>query len=322
MANSLEWKIRLGVNIITFLVGLLGNFSVLWILRKHKSKPPRPPYEYFIANLSVADMVFGVTLVMEDYFEIPRSLFVCKAVIPIVSVTFQVGMHTVAAIAIFRCKAILSPFKYRPSCVIIFGTIAGLWIFAHCSFIPFYIVLYFDDETGKCGEKWPTQALNKVYTVSLFIIQYVIPLVIIAICYTRIVMFLKQHVVPHSGSRKGNHLQVARKRKQDKLVMKMSVIIVLLYTLLTLPTQIAWLSWIVFENESIKDVVFMFSNELVLAHSCCNPIVYGLISKEFRKQLLVNCKALLQCLFCRKNRVIPIDTSRKVTINEYATRQT
>ena len=116
-------------------------------------------------------------------------------------------------------------------------------------------------------------------------------------------LYLKRHKIPHCGLGQENNLQLARKRKENKEVLKISVIIAILYRVLTLPLQIQFLSYAVFENTSLANVLTFFASDLLIFHSCCNPIVYGTISRPFRAEI-ADCVRLCHRSCCRRNRTV------------------
>jgi hypothetical protein len=239
-------------------------------------------------------------MLMHIYLNVPKSMAYCKVFWPTPTIAFTGSVYTVTAIAFFRCRAILNPFKLKPSKRCIYGTIAGIWVLAHVSIIPLYIVM--TETKGKCQMIWSLQIYNKLYTVALTVFQYVIPVTIMAISYTKIVLYLKKHKIPQCGLDNNTTIQLTLTRKRDMEVIKISVIIVLLYTILTLPGQIAWISKVVFENDDAASILFKFTNELFLLHSCCNPFIYGTISREFRSQS-VNVLRHIFCCICKRNRM-------------------
>ncbi|KAK3740933.1 hypothetical protein QZH41_006103 [Actinostola sp. cb2023] len=281
--TTLEWRVKLAVNIVISVVGFIGNLLVLLVLKRQKRKSIAP-FEYFIGNLSIADLIMVVAYMIQEYFSIPGSTVYCKAFVPIISVAFTASMYTVTAIAIFREKAILNPLTFRPGRKAIYMTIAGIWIVGFVHIVPTYVAV--DVMDGECALLWPSPMMAKVYIIALFVGQYGIPLTTMTVCYTKIVLFLKRHKMPHCEMDTKNNLQMTRKRKQDKEVMKISVIIVVLYSVLSLPLQIFWLTLLVFGNPSMATIISLFADQLTLLHSCCNPLVYGSLSQKFRQRLV------------------------------------
>lgn len=286
--KSAEWvsKIKLGFNVVFLVVGLFSNVFVLILNAKiKKTRGQAPAYQYFISNLCVSELIFVLLTFFDIYYDMSFSLLYCKVVYPLPTMALIVSMYTVAAIALFRCRAIIHPFKPKPSAKCTYLTIAGLWFFALIDVIPYAIVL--DSKNGSCKEAWWTQTLNKVYTIALFALQYPLPLAVLAVSYIKIVVFLKHHAIPNTSNLSINTAsQMAVRRKRDMEILKMSVMIVMLYAVLTLPLQVAWIAHIFNHDSVLQRIVFQFSSQLLLLHSCCNPFVYGTISREFRSQAM------------------------------------
>ncbi|XP_031552010.1 neuropeptide FF receptor 1-like [Actinia tenebrosa] len=296
-SNDLEWRDlewRLGIDITIFVVAVIGNFAVLVVIYTTRERR-KTPFEILIANLSVAD-VLSVLLYFKYliYFNIPRPKWYCKLVVPFFSSTQMVSVLTMTTIAIFPCRSIVHPFKTKPSTKLTYSTVAGLWLVANICLIPDYLVR--EQYQGRCKEIWPSELLNKVYTVSLFVVQYMIPLTIIAISYTKIILYLKRNKVPQCGLTSDRIKQLKMTRKRDMEVIKISLIIVLLYTISTLPIHMAWILLIVFESNHMSSLIFKFSPQLLLLHSCCNPFVYGTISREYRSRFVQVLWSILCCV--------------------------
>lgn len=64
------------------------------------------------------------------------------------------------------------------------------WLFSLFIVLPYMTVLKLKDE--KCDEFWQRDLYRKMYTAFLFVFSYSLPLVIIAIAYTRVAVKLKQ----------------------------------------------------------------------------------------------------------------------------------
>ncbi|XP_031551987.1 neuropeptide Y receptor type 6-like [Actinia tenebrosa] len=305
---DLEWRGKLGIDITIFVVAVIGNLAVLVVIYTTRERR-KTPFEILIANLSVADILSVLLYSTIQYFNIPLSKWYCKLVAPFFSSTQMVSVLTMTTIAIFRCRSIVYPFKTKPSMKLTYCTVAGLWLVANICLLPVYIVR--EQNQGRCEEIWPSELLNKVYTVSLFVVQYMIPLTIIAISYTKIILYLKRHKVSRCGLNSDRIKQLKMTRKRDLEVIKISFIIVLLYNISTLPGQIAWIVWIVFERYEMALVIFKFSYQLLLFHSCCNPFVYGTISREFRSRFVQVFWSIFCCICkMRKTKTVVLQTEQ------------
>lgn len=296
--TTLEWNIRVSIDVIISITSFIGNLLVLFVIYNWK-KSQRTPFEILVAHLSIADLMQICIYLTFSYIVKTASNFTCKFGTTSYTSLVMLSMYLMTAIALFRCRSILYPFKRRPSIKLTYFTTAGLFILANAFITPVYVLITWDASIGYCIELWPSQIYNKVYTLALFVVQYVIPLALMTASYIKIVAHLKQHKVPQTDSNRKQFLML--KRKRDVEVIKISAAIVTLYTFLTLPNQIAWISQVVFQNYELSMIILKFSTHLHLVHNCCNPFVYGTISREFRSQLAKAACNIINCIFRRKS---------------------
>ena len=71
------------------------------------------------------------------------------------------------------------------------------WSVSFVLVIPFLLVLSI--KNNYCREVWPSTVTRRVYTLGLFIIQFIMPLVIIAFAYTKVVLKLRDQAARFSG---------------------------------------------------------------------------------------------------------------------------
>ena len=70
------------------------------------------------------------------------------------------------------------------------AVIIAAWSFSFLLVIPYIVFLRVKD--GKCTEEWPSDLIRRLYTVGLFLFQYVFPLLFIAVAYVAVVVKLRQ----------------------------------------------------------------------------------------------------------------------------------
>ncbi|EDO40894.1 predicted protein, partial [Nematostella vectensis] len=183
------------------------------------------------------------------------------------------SIMTLTAMAMFRRRLVMHPYRPKPTRRTVQLSIAGLWGISILCMAPLMAVSRVSPDGMECVEHWPKYVLNKVYTVALVVIQYAVPLTVIIVSYSQIVRYLRQHRPP--GSRNHGH-EVA-----EREVIRAFTAIAVLYTVLNLPGQIAWLQ-LVFGSLDSAEIWFTFSDLCLVAHSCANPFVYGTVTRRFR----------------------------------------
>ena len=142
----------------------------------------------------------------------------------------------------------------------------------------------------------------KSYMLALIVIFWYIPLVLIAILYITIVYKINSHETPGEQT-----LNVGIQRlKRERNVSKMSVAVVLVFTVCWLPATIRMLlSLYSSDNIMISFCSFRYFEQIAyfLAQSNCaiNPYISFIFSGNYRQGL----KSLLSCLY-RSNRLEPL----------------
>ncbi|EDO40893.1 predicted protein [Nematostella vectensis] len=171
-----------------------------------------------------------------------------------------------------RRKVVLNPFRPKPSSRSIKLVLCGLWLLALGMSCPVGLVI--QASSDQCYEQWPSPILNQVYTVGLTVAVYIVPIALLINAYTRIVLYTKKHA---QGMR---NMRVTRAR-DDREVMKASLIIMAIYTILTLPNHLGWLLRVF--NVRIANKLILYSWPLVNVQSMCDPFIYGVIMARFRR---------------------------------------
>ena len=195
-----------------------------------------------------------------------------------------------------RCHIVTHPWrpKLKRKGAIIWVSL--IWLAAFILVIPLNVVTK-AAENG-CEEVRPTLGLRRAYTASLMTIQYimgVMPLLITAICYIRIWLFLKSRPVfpNNSGLTSARETPEEDSRRESSVILKTNGVIVLLFLVFLLPTQVAWMLSD-FRNIS-SDELWFASDILTMVHSCLNPVVYGVMNKQYRRNYVIFLSRMLCC---------------------------
>lgn len=294
-----ERNVRVGFYIVTFVIGLIGNLLVLIVILAKRAK--KTVNDLFIMNLAVSDLtlIFFLPLHIYDMFHsIPVNAFFCHFIRPLMTVSFFVSVYTLTSMAIHRCHVILNPFKQemRQKSAVLW--IAVLWILSFTNVLPLMIVTK-PERSTECIEHWPSMNHRRAYTAALFVLQYVLPLAIIAVAYIRIGLDLNRSCPGSFRTKAANHLENQARRRENFKVTKTLAIIVMIFAVCMLPSQVGWML-LDFGNEHqqrIAMVIFKFSLVLTVFHSCLNPLVYGSITKQFRRGYVKYLSYL--CCCCR-----------------------
>lgn len=96
-----------------------------------------------------------------------------------------------------RFRAVVHPYKPRFTLFQTAIIIAITWSVSFVLVIPYLLVLAIKDDY--CQEVWPSTTARRMYTLGLFIVQFIIPLLIIACAYTKVVLKLRDQAARFSG---------------------------------------------------------------------------------------------------------------------------
>lgn len=289
-----QGKAQLCVYVLTFLLGSVGNVLVLLVIRAKKHKNVN---DLFIVNLAISDLLmisFVPVYFAKMFIKFQHSTAFCKTITPMATMTFFVSIFTLTSMAVHRCYVITNPFKPEMRRRKIVVWLIGLWVASFLAVLPLVIVAQGDFGT-ECDETWDFNSGVKVYTVCLFVLQYSLPLAIITVAYIRIAVDLLNSSTERYGPAKalnnnqgceGNRVLCSSVRHEDIQVLKTVAVIVLVFAICILPVQLSWMM-LHFGGERekrISETVFMkFDFLLSIFHSCLNPLVYGTLTRRFRR---------------------------------------
>ncbi|XP_059474169.1 neuropeptide Y receptor type 5-like isoform X2 [Neocloeon triangulifer] len=324
---ELIFMVVYGVLIIT---GLATNLAVIFaVARSSKIQTPRNLY---IVNLTVSDislclvcMPFTLISLISKQWTMGETL--CKLVPTLQGANIMVSTTTISTIAIDRYINIVRHTPLNAGAVIdrsqrrrIILSLAFVWLLSLASVLPlvFYqkvedfavdsLVLY-----KMCIEEWPSIPLKRAYLVYILLMMYFIPIVVLSVVHTSIAKFLQNHAtaqnVAFEGSSQSDAAQivasgrVSREMARNRKTTTILVVIAALFAISWLPHYI--LSIIV----EVKPLIFP-TEKLYIATAIChtiamstaitNPIVYGWMNTNIRRELIgMLPSALIQCC-CKK----------------------
>ncbi|XP_065219480.1 cardioacceleratory peptide receptor-like isoform X2 [Planococcus citri] len=177
---------------VLFILIVVGNSSVLIALLKHKGRKSR--MNFFIMHLAFADLLVGLVNVLVDIMwritiTWHAGNFGCKLIRYLqVLVTFS-STYVLVALSIDRYDAITRPMKFSGSWRRAKFLVGSAWGLSALFSIPIPI-LYEEAEIGgrtQCWLDFAQQWQWKVYMTSVACAVFIIPALIIIICYTVIV---------------------------------------------------------------------------------------------------------------------------------------
>lgn len=276
------------------LLGVIGNSLVIHVIIKFKSM--RTVTNFFIANLAVADLLVNTlclpfTLVYTLLGEWKLGPVLCHLVPYAQALAVHVSTVTLTVIALDRHRCIVYHLESKISKRISFLIIGVAWAVSALLASPLAIFREYslieiipDFKIVVCSEKWPGEGqLNygTIYSISMLLIQYVLPLAVISYAYIRIWTKLKNHVSPGAGNDHYHH----RRRKTTKMLVCVVVVF-----------AVSWLPFHTFQLVSDIDsqvldlkeykLIYTVFHVIAMCSTFANPLLYGWMNNNYRTAFL------------------------------------
>nr|AAO03561.2 somatostatin receptor subtype 5 [Sus scrofa] len=262
-------------------LGLGGNALVIYVVLRHAKM--KTVTNIYILNLAVADVLlmlglpFVATQNALSYW--PFGPVLCRLVMTLDGINQFTSIFCLTVMSVDRYLAVVHPLRSarwrRPRVARLAS--AAVWAFSLVMSLP--LVVFADVQEG-----WNTCNLSRPEPVGLWGAVFIIytsvlgffgPLLVICLCYLLIVVKLKA-----SGVRVGS-----TRRRSERKVTRMVVVVVLVFVGCWLPSFIANLVNLAFvlPEEPASAGAYFFVVVLSYANSCANPLLYGFLSDNFRQ---------------------------------------
>ncbi|XP_026157013.1 galanin receptor type 1b [Mastacembelus armatus] len=291
---------------LIFVVGVVGNFLVIVVIGKASYsggeggggggglKRSGSPTNVFILNLSVADLSFLLFCVpfQATIYSLPEwvfGAFLCKFGHYFSTVSMLVSIFTLIAMSVDRYIAVVHS-KKSPCVRNRRNALTGVCVIWTLSLVCSVPVAQHQVLTNHpnapnstfCWEKW-SGASKHTYKVTILLIGYLLPLMLISCCYTKVLVHL--HKKMKNMSKKSER----SKRKTAQTVL----LVITAFTICWMPHHIIAM-WVEFGTFPLNDASFAFrivSHCLSYGNSCVNPVLYAFLSENFRKA----CRQVFTC---------------------------
>ncbi|XP_077988627.1 somatostatin receptor type 2-like [Glandiceps talaboti] len=198
--------------------GFIGNLLVILVLLRFSTMKTLP--NIYIFNLAVADFLFMFTIPFIAYqFVTKKWIFghvFCKFVMSFDGMNQFTGVFLLTAMSIDRYVALVHPIKSlrrrtpRNSRIICIT----MWVASGLVCLPLWIYSEtfpsLEGNVTECGLKWGRDVYH-AFILYAFILGYVIPLLIICVCYFsifRLIMTNKQPGIPSLAAYSSHYVSI------------------------------------------------------------------------------------------------------------------
>ena len=309
---TMKWFFRLLFSAI-LLLGLVGNGAVCLAIAMKQRLRTTP--NLLVLNLSAADFIFVAlyTPTQLSFFENNYSWVmgdaVCKLAYTVLPACLSSTVSTLLCIALVRYKAVSSPvnvrlgLSYKTTAV----AISVIWVSSLLTGLPVLLVaktVPYKDKTF-CDELWPVdKPYKEIYWVFIFLIQYAVPLVVIAFLSIATVVKVKRsraRVLPTASTANNEDNSVAsvlnasirQRRRQENNMSRVLTCLVILYAICMLPQHVVffWLTYGDLLKQKYSLYIFTIANIFPIANSALNSLIYGSLHRELKAGF----KSCLKC---------------------------
>ena len=316
--------------ILILLLGVVGNTAVCFIA--YRNKRMRSFAYSLITNLAVADMLLAVVgipiYVINDYQQTwTMGIVVCKVFKPSLTLFNIVITNTLVAIACDRFRGLVFPLSVKPGTTKTRLVLVLIWLIAFLCTLPSFGAIFLKTYEGYdvkvCTEKFhedeATHRLySKVYATFLFLINNLLPLLIILLLYVKITASLKRinllptmrilrrnssdastpSVTPRHSWNIANVNQVSSNRRQlmEKKFIRMLMVVVLVFLVCYVPYQILFFVLEYHQEPLLNPEPFMYYllpylYVLMWVPVALNPVCYGSMNERYKRAF----GALMRC---------------------------
>ena len=167
-----------------------------------------------------------------------------------------------------------------------------------------------------CGISWKTCVENRhlrfekgAYSIASMIFQYICPIVIVSVAHARICNKLKYRMVNQQPVNTANSpfqkRKTAREAKRKRKTNMLLIMIAVMFASSWMPLNVFniitdfWPDYLFIIDK--KSLVFPICHLLVLSSACANPVLYGWLNDNFRREFM----AVLCCKCCSKWTIFP-----------------
>ncbi|XP_059476265.1 neuropeptide CCHamide-1 receptor-like [Neocloeon triangulifer] len=286
---------------IIFVVGVLGNGSLILIFARHRRMRNVP--NTYIFSLALGDLILIVSCVpftstLYTFESWPYGAFICKLSETVKDLSVGVSVFTLTALSAERYCAIVNPMRRHAggilgSKTVTLCTAIGIWIVSLIFAVPsavfsrlrehvllnnHSVILYCYPLPGDIGD-----TPDKIVIVFKFLTYYAIPLCIITIFYVLMAVHLEKSARNMPGEA-AHSTQVQARKKVAKMVLAFVVIFVICF----LPYHVFML-WFHLNPDSMSEYDEFWNTLRIVGfclsflNSCINPIALYFVSGTFRK---------------------------------------
>nr|AKQ63068.1 orphan G-protein coupled receptor 62 [Platynereis dumerilii] len=302
--------------------GALGNGLVCFVVARNSSM--RTPRNIFIINLAISDLTLCLFTQPFNLLKVSMSMwslggFMCKFVPMFAGTNVFVSTISITAIALDRFQVIVYPTRDSMKRVGAAVALLAIWLISLLMASPLLIfnvlnpveiapgiVLYY-----VCVENPASHYEKGAYSIASMIFQYIVPILIVTVAHARICNKLKYRMINQQPTvalnspfqKHKNEREAKRKRKTNTLLVTIAAVFVCSWMPLNVFDIMADFNHSYLKTIDKNGLVFPICHLLVLSSACTNPLLYGWLNENFRREFVSVlcspcCKSIRKLLGC------------------------
>uniref|UniRef100_A0A4W6FKE5 Type II GnRH receptor n=1 Tax=Lates calcarifer TaxID=8187 RepID=A0A4W6FKE5_LATCA len=293
-------KVRVIITFILCAVSAFCNLAVLWAA--HSDGKRKSHVRVLIINLTVADLlvtfiVMPVDAVWNITVQWLAGDFACRLLMFLKLQAMYSCAFVTVVISLDRQSAILNPLainEARKRNRIMLSVAWGMSVMLSVPqlFLFHNVTIIHPEDFTQCTTRgsFVTRWHETAYNMFTFSCLFLLPLVIMITCYTRIFCEISKRLRKDNLPSNEMHLRCSKNNipRARMRTLKMSIVIVLSFIICWTPYYLLGLWYWFFPDDlegkvshSLTHILFIFG----LVNACLDPVIYGLFTIHFRKGL-------------------------------------
>ncbi|KAL3060553.1 hypothetical protein OYC64_014995 [Pagothenia borchgrevinki] len=295
-----------------FVLGFLGNALVVCVLVKHRNQTNLTDICLF--NLALSDLLFVLTLPFYSHYarfgQWTFGDFMCRFASGSHSTGFFSSIFFMVVMTLDRYMVIMHAHKvarYRTLRSGIALTVF-IWMLSFCISLPNIIFTTVKNDSNGLACKPENDDWKLYNTFTMHVLGLVIPLLVMIVCYSRIIPILV-------------NMRSAKKHRVVKLILS----IVIAFFLLWAPYNLSLFLWFLKSKgllpnkcsvEASLRLSITVTETLAYTHCCLNPIIYAFVGQKFMKRALPLLRKCVPGVLLPSNRDFSDSSYRKSSVSQ------
>uniref|UniRef100_A0A2K6F3H7 Kappa-type opioid receptor n=2 Tax=Propithecus coquereli TaxID=379532 RepID=A0A2K6F3H7_PROCO len=272
---------------VVFVVGLVGNSLVMFVIVRYTKM--KTATNIYIFNLALADALVTTTMPFQSTVYLmnswPFGAVLCKVVISIDYYNMFTSIFTLTMMSVDRYIAVCHPVKALDFRTPLKAKIINICIWLLSSSVGISAIVLGgtkvreDGEVIECSLQFPDDDYSwwdLFMKICVFVFAFVIPVLIIIVCYTLMILRLKS-VRLLSGSREKDR----NLRRITRLVLVVVAVFIVCWTPIHIFILVEALGSTSHSTAALSSYYFCIA--LGYTNSSLNPILYAFLDENFKR---------------------------------------